>query len=42
VTSEHLRRPTRQLPPSGNEFLVDGDEGLSASEQAAVRQFMNG
>ena len=37
--------PTRQLLPSGNEFLPDGEEGLavsSATRQAAVRQFMNG
>jgi len=37
--------PTRQLLPSGNEFLPDGEEGLSvstASKDAAVRQFMRG
>ncbi len=37
--------PTRQLLPSGNEYLPDGEEGLSVStaeKDRAVAQFMHG
>ena len=37
--------PTRQILPTGNEYLPDGEEGLgvsTAEKDSAVRQFMRG